>query len=213
MAGRDGDECTETRGKPNNACTAQPLRRYRGEPGDPPSPEETAMNRRTFLHALLAALALLAVPAMAGKTAPSNVTVSYDHPEQFTETRKLRALAPIRDDGYLDVLKAYLENRAGRMLPPGEHLAIVITDIDRAGSFEPWRPSPLRDVRIIKDIYPPRIDLRFQLRGADGKLIREGTRKLRDPAFLSGGTTTSNSNLRYEEALLDRWLRKGPDKL
>ena len=90
----------------------------------------------------------------------------------------------------------------------------MVTDVDRAGNFEPWRPYPMREVRIIKDIYPPRIDLRFRLLDADGKTIREGTRKLRDPGFMSDSiNTSSNDTLRYEKALIDRWLRKGPDQL
>lgn len=173
------------------------------------------MNRRIVLHVLLAALALLGAPAMAADAAPTNVTVTYDHPEQFTETKKVRSLAPqLADDGYLKTLKSYTEDRAGKMLPLGEHLDIVVTDIDRAGNFEPWRPNPLRDVRIVKDIYPPRIDLHFQLLDANGKVIREGTRKLRDPGFMYDGIATSgNDSLRYEKGLIDRWLRKGPDQL
>jgi len=174
------------------------------------------MKCRTALHVLLAAMALLGMPAMAATTAaPANVTVSYDHPEQFTETRKVRALAPTRDDeSYLKTLKAYIENRAGKMLPPDERLDIVVTDIDRAGNFEPWRRGPLQEVRIIKDIYPPRIDLRFRLLDASGKVLREGTRKLRDPGFLTDSSTSSDTDsLRYEKRLIDRWLNKGPDRL
>ena len=177
------------------------------------------MNRRIAPFVLLAALfavpALAGTPATAAATAPTNVTVTYDHPEQFTETRKVRSLAPqLADNDYLKVLKAYMENRAGKMLPPGDHLDIVVTDIDRAGNFEPWRRGTLREVRIIKDIYPPRIDLHFRLLDAGGKTIREGTRKLRDPGFMADSSNTSGSdNLRYEKALIDRWLRKGPDQL
>ncbi|MDE2308549.1 MAG: DUF3016 domain-containing protein [Xanthomonadaceae bacterium] len=174
------------------------------------------MKRRTALHVLLAAMALLGTPAMAATTqAPANVTVSYDHPEQFTETHKVRALAPVHgDQSYLKTLKTYIERRAGRMLPPGERLDIVVTDIDRAGNFEPWRRGPLREVRIIKDIYPPRIDLRFRLLDASGKVLRDGTRKLRDPGFLAdSGTPSDTDNLRYEKRLIDRWLSKGPDRL
>jgi len=177
------------------------------------------MNRRIAPFVLLAALfavpALAGTPATATATAPTNVTVTYDHPEQFTETRKVRSLAPqLADRDYLKVLKVYMENRAGKMLPPGDHLDIVVTDIDRAGNFEPWRRGTLREVRIIKDIYPPRIDLHFRLLDADGKTIREGTRKLRDPGFMADSSNTSGSdNLRYEKALIDRWLRKGPDQL
>ncbi|MBA2079701.1 DUF3016 domain-containing protein [Rhodanobacter sp. PCA2] len=183
------------------------------------------MKCRTTLQLLLAAMTLLGMPAMAAAATPpaatadtataANVTVTYDQPEKFTETRKLRSLAPTRlDDGYLKTLKTYIETRAGKMLPPGDRLDIVVTDIDRAGSFEPWRRGTMQEVRIIKDIYPPRIDLHFRLLDASGKVIREGERKLRDPGFMSsGGATSSNDSLRYEKALLDRWLRKGPDQL
>ena len=173
------------------------------------------MKCRTALHVLLTALALLGAPAMAVDATPTNVIVTYDHPEKFTETQKIRSLAPqALSDDYLKILKSYIENRAGKMLPPGERLDIVITDIDRAGNFEPWRSYPMRNVRIIKDIYPPRIDLRFQLFDADGKVIREGARKLRDPGFMYDGiATSSNDNLRYEKGLIDRWLRKGPNQL
>lgn len=173
------------------------------------------MNRHIVLHLLLATLTLFGASAMAAGTAPANVTATYDHPEQFTETKKLRSLAPqLADDDYLKTLRSYMEDRAGKMLPPGEHLNIVVTDIDRAGNFEPWRSYPMRDVRIVKDIYPPCIDLHFQLLDANGKVIREGTRKLRDPGFMYDGIATSgNDSLRYEKGLIDRWLRKGPDQL
>ncbi|TAL75313.1 MAG: DUF3016 domain-containing protein [Rhodanobacter sp.] len=173
------------------------------------------MLSRILAYALLATGALLAAPVHAAETPAGNITVTYEHPDQFTEARKLRALAPSRlDDGYLATLKTFIETRAGRMLPPGDHLAITVTDIDRAGSFEPWLGPRLQDVRIIKDIYPPRIDLHFRLTNGEGKLVREGTRKLRDPGFMYDTATRFGSgNLRYEKALLDRWLAKGPDKL
>ncbi|HET8765673.1 MAG TPA: DUF3016 domain-containing protein [Rhodanobacter sp.] len=170
---------------------------------------------RILAYALLATGALLATPAPATDTPAGNVSVTYDHPDQFTETRKMRTFAPSRlDDGYLKTLKAWIEARAGKMLPAGDRLDIVVTDIDRAGSFEPWLGPRLQDVRIIKDIYPPRIDLRFRLTGANGRLLREGTRKLTDPGFMYDSPSRIGSdNLRYEKALLDRWLAKGPDKL
>ncbi len=164
--------------------------------------------------AIAAALALgLAGPSFA--TAPARVTVTYDHPERFTETRETKAFAPMRaDDSYLGVLKKYIEERAGKVLVDGQQLQIVITDVDRAGSYEPWHGPRMSDVRIVKDIYPPRIDLHFRLLDASGAVLREGDRTLRDLGFLSsGGNATSTDDLRYEKRLIDRWLRQGPDKL
>ncbi|ODV12516.1 MAG: hypothetical protein ABT19_11375 [Rhodanobacter sp. SCN 68-63] len=100
------------------------------------------------------------------------------------------------------------------MLPAGQHLDVVITDVDRAGSFEPWRGPRLSEVRIIKDIYPPRINLSFRLLDAQGKVIREGTRTLRDLGFLTSDTAAArDDSLLYEKRMIDRWLRNGPDKL
>lgn len=173
------------------------------------------MNPRIPLYALLLASALGGPSAMAAAAPPQSVTVTYDHPEQFTETREERALAPMRaSNDYLKTLQTYIEHRAGKLLTHGERLDIVITDIDRAGSYEPWRGPRLSDVRIIKDIYPPRIDLHFRLLDASGKVIHEGQRKLRDPGFLTSDVVaTGNDSLRYEKRLIDRWLRRGPDKL
>ena len=174
------------------------------------------MKTRITLFTLLTACSLgMPKLAQAAEKPPQTVTVTYDHPEHFTETREEKSLAPTRaSNDYLTTLKSYIEQRAAKMLPAGERLDVVITDIDRAGSFEPWHGGSLREVRIIKDIYPPRIDLNFRLLDADGKIIREGTRKLRDPGFLTSNTApTSDDSLRYEKRLIDRWLRKGPDKL
>ncbi len=174
------------------------------------------MKARIALFTLLAACGLATPPlALADAAAPQTVTVTYDHPEHFTETREERALAPTRaSNDYLKTLQSYIEKRGAKMLPPGQRLDVVITDIDRAGSFEPWHGGQMREVRIIKDIYPPRIDLDFKLLDAQGTVIRQGSRKLRDPGFLTSDTAaSSDDSLRYEKRLIDRWLRKGPDKL
>jgi hypothetical protein len=159
---------------------------------------------------------LLALTAFAvGAAALGRVTVRYDHPENFSETREVKAFAPTRaDNGYLDTLKKYIEQRADKVLADGQQLQVVITDVHRAGSYEPWHGPRMSDVRIVKDIYPPRINLHFRLLDATGAVVREGDRKLRDQGFLtSGADAVSTDSLRYEKNLIDRWLRQGPDKL
>lgn len=146
-------------------------------------------------------------------SAPANVHVHYNHPQQFTEARHSFGMHRLRADDYLAPLKAYIAERASRILAPGQQLNIEVTDVDLAGEYEPWRGPQLSDVRVVRDIYPPRIDLNFTLNGADGKVLRQGSRKLRDPAFLSRSGPTDQGSLRYEKSLIDSWLRKGTDKL
>ncbi|MDE2155637.1 MAG: DUF3016 domain-containing protein [Xanthomonadaceae bacterium] len=160
----------------------------------------------------VACLALVSVAARAA-TLPGNVNVHYKDPQHFTEAKRSFGRHRIDADDYLNPLKAYIAERASRILAPGQRLDIEVTDVDRAGEYEPWRGPRFDDVRIIKDIYPPRIDLDFTLYGADGKVLREGHRKLRDAAFLSRASATDRDPLRYEKSLVDLWLRKGAKKL
>ncbi len=108
--------------------------------------------------------------------------------------------------GYRKELLRYLEQRAAPHVA-GRASTIVVTHIDLAGEFEPWRGSALYRVWIVRDFYPPRIDLRFKLRGPDGEVIREGGRSLRDPLFLKRSGYRDDP-LRHEKMLLDYdWLR------
>ena len=160
----------------------------------------------------LACLALVSVIARAA-TPPDNVNVRYKDPQHFTEAKRSFGVHLIDADAYLKPLKTYIAQRASRILAPGQRLDIEVTDVVRAGQYEPWRGPDFNDVRIIKDIYPPRIDLNFTLYGADGKVLREGSRKLRDAAFLSRGSPVDQDSLRYEKSLIDLWLRRGAGKL
>ena len=156
----------------------------------------------TFAALWLATLASAAEPAQ-------RVTVHWTDPHAFSDTRDNPGIRQMRPEEWLALLAKHLERRAEPMLPAGERLDVTFTDVDRAGRVEPWRGPEWNDVRIVKDIYPPRIDLDFTLYGADGKPLRSGSRSLRDLAFMARASVVDQDSLRYEKALIDRWLRKG----
>jgi hypothetical protein len=136
--------------------------------------------------------------------AAGSAQVEFVNPESFTDVGPRHA--PSNAAGVLQELRAHLVRQASRELPQGQALHVWITDVDLAGDFEPQQPY-VNEVRIVKDIYPPRIDLRFRLADAGGKVLKEGDRKLRDPAFLLRGAGNSSDALRFEKLLIDRWLR------
>ena len=168
------------------------------------------MQRFAFLT-LSAAAALtagFAVAAPAPATADARVEVTWNPPDELSEVRQ--AVRPQRQPPleWLEKLAAHLRHRADQVLPAGERLKVKITDIKLAGDYEPWHGPRFDDVRIVKDIYPPRIDLHYTLIGSDGTTLREGDAKLRDPAFLSRSSANDSDSLRYEKRLLDDWLRR-----
>ena len=154
--------------------------------------------------------------AAAATRAESSVSVTFVNPEKFTENRLYGRQDRFNRIDYLAQLEAYLVKQGQAILKPGQRLHVNITDIRLAGAYEPWRGPQWSYVRIMRDIYSPRIDLDFRLVDHDGNVLREGKRVLRDLDYLHSGSgvpSASGASLYYDKALLRRWLRRGPDKL
>ena len=157
---------------------------------------------RTIGALLIGAVA--AVSAAPGETVGTErAEVSRRIPGGFTEMQR----SPHERREWLDELGRHVAKRAARVVPKGQRLLVTITDVQRAGMVEPWRPGRLADVRIVRDPTPPRIDLSYQLVSAQGAVLKEGSRRLRDLAFLNRGGLPSSDPLRYEKSLIDTWLR------
>ncbi len=140
------------------------------------------------------------------KGLPKTEVVFFER-QNFTDARDSYMGSDSGRDGNLDMIKEYLVKRATRYLAPGQKLTITITNVDLAGEFEPWRGPQFDDVRIVKDIYPPRIDLTFKVTDAEGKVLAEGKRVLRDPTFMMRLTMAFQDDpLRHEKAMLDDWM-------
>ena len=137
------------------------------------------------------------------------VTVQWTDPEQFTEIRGSRNRWEARRGNWVHELAEHLRDGVQERIGEGERVEILITDIRRAGDFEPGRSPQMDHVRVMRDIYWPRMDLEFSHRDATGDLIASGERELRDQTYLSSlQGRVGNETLRYEKAMIDDWLRR-----
>jgi hypothetical protein len=162
-------------------------------------------NRKGRLYALIAALSPVCVSAQTPAPVAPGVEVIFVQPEKFRDVgARYRGDSASRAD-YLKELDRFVRSRAASLLPADRRLVVRITDVDMAGEFEPWRGS-LGATRIVRDVYPPRIDLTFTLADERGTVIASGERKLRDPALVGRPQQSAGDPLRYEKALLDDWL-------
>ena len=142
-------------------------------------------------------------------TAEGPVQVQWTDPAQFSELRYSRNRWDAQRGDWVEDLAEYLRKQASKQLPEGQKLEVTITDIKRAGDYEPWHGPRLDDVRIMRDIYPPRISLQFTLTDANGQVIDQGERKLSDTGYLLNSSLPSNTDpLRYEKRMLNDWLRR-----
>ena len=145
-------------------------------------------------------LALFAT--LAGAAAGATVQVDFDDPARFTDAG--RPYGEERD-ATIEGLRRHLLQAGGRLLPEGDRLAVKITDVDRAGSYEQSQRYS-REVRVVRRTYPPRIDLDFRLTRGEA-VLKEGHRTLRDTTF-NESLRYRDDALAYEKQMLDDWLRR-----
>ena len=139
--------------------------------------------------------------------APLNpVSVHFTKPEKFTDaTYENRPSSRERVTGDI---AAHLAELGRRHLPANQQLDIEITDIDLAGRYEPWQ-FHFHDVRFMRDVTWPRMNLKYRLADSSGKLLAEGEEKLSDMHYLGRVALRPDSDrLRYDKAMLDEWFRE-----
>lgn len=179
------------------------------------------MKRNVVMTGLLAGLLVLGSAHAAGPrtvtdpqapralAADGPVQVAWTDPAQFTEIRQSTNKFEAIRGNWVAQLAEYLQTSASKQLQPGQTLAVTITDIKRAGDYEPWHGTRGGDIRIMRDLYPPRITLTYTLSDARGQVLGQGERKLTDSAYLSRiGLQRDTDPLRYEKQLLDDWIRR-----
>ncbi|TYT26135.1 DUF3016 domain-containing protein [Luteimonas viscosa] len=136
------------------------------------------------------------------------VSVQWTDPAGFTDLKYSGNRWRASQGNWVYQLAEHLRESAEKHLPEGERLEVTITDIDRAGRYEPWGGVRLQDVRILRDHYPPSMKLEFRQFAADGTLLAEGSRELRDTGYLMGGSNIgTHDNLYYEKRMVDEWVR------
>jgi hypothetical protein len=156
------------------------------------------MVRIILLAATLVASLFAAAPCFAG------VQVRFINPERYTNAGSFGATSR---DATIAEFRAYFEKLGQRFLRPGQNLTIDVLNIDLAGHYEPWRRN-FSDVRIMRDITPPSVKLRYVL-NERGKRRRSGEENLTDINYqMNPSARFSSDGYGYEKALLDDWFRR-----
>lgn len=158
--------------------------------------------RRLAIVALLAPL-LLVGPLLAGP-ALAGIEVRFVNPETFTDadfrTPAVRA-------GVLADFSAFFARLGKSYLKGDQALTIDVLDMKLAGEFEPWRRPGWNDVRILRDITPPRFVLRYTLK-QNGKVVVSATETVTDIAYMwDPSAARSSERFAFDYAVLKAWFR------
>ena len=128
------------------------------------------------------------------------ISVEFQDPRNFTDFKD----SLVGSDIGLENLQSMVRRM---VLEEGQRLTVTFTDIDLAGDYLPTAASG-RDIRVVKEIYPPRMRFRYTLADASGAVLKEGEEHLQDLAFQYNTGLNRNDELFHDRNLFRDWVRE-----
>lgn len=164
---------------------------------------------RNIMTLIVFAASSLFAHAATEPTESHPVKIEWQQPEKFTDIRPATESKKRYQERVINAFnKIWLD--ISKDLPAGYQLSITMKDLDLAGDVNPMYRMNQTDVRVVKDIYFPRVKLDYVLTGPQQQEIARGTDvKIQDMSFMSStGISSMNREFHYEHTMLKRWFEK-----
>lgn len=133
--------------------------------------------------------------------------VTWQEPDKYTDIREGQELRDSFREKLFKDFEAVFADLA-KQLPDGCLFEVSVTDVDLAGDVNPMRGGSWQNVRVVKDIYWPRMSFSYTLKDGAGGLLAAGTEDIKDLGFLSSSVSFAKTRFGYEERMLENWFKK-----
>jgi hypothetical protein len=159
------------------------------------------MKKLTIIFTLFISFAFLAQSAMA-----ASIEVKWTEPSKYRDVKPSNngSRKHFEEQTFKNLEKHF--TKLAKQLPENQTLKIEVTDVDLAGDVN---HGGINRLRIIKEIYFPRIKFSYELVDNDKKSIVSGEVNLKDMNFMIGSRLKyRNDSLGYEKKMLDDWFKE-----
>ena len=133
--------------------------------------------------------------------------VTWQEPEKYTD---IKPSNETRDSFKERVFKEFNIMFAGmaKKLPDGYQLEINVTDLDLAGDVNGMYSSLGREIRVVKELYWPRMVFSYTLKNEKNEIVATAKEDVKDMNFMSpAGMHSTGSGFDYEEKMLNDWFK------
>ena len=144
------------------------------------------------------------------KAEPSSaVKVTWLNPEKFSDIRPANGTRKVYQERVMKAFDKFLGDLA-KKLPAGYSMEINVKDLDLAGDVNPMYRIDNNDIRVIKDIYFPRMKFDYVLFDQNKQPIQqESDVKIKDMGFMTSSHIGHQSKeFAYEYEMLKKWFNK-----
>lgn len=168
---------------------------------------------RNIKVSLLIATALMTVSglSMAQKSTEGSsetsakVEITWQDPKSYTDVRPSNESRKRFRDRVFNSLDKYF-NELAEELPENQTLNVTVTDLDLAGQVWPTMRPGAMDVRIVDQLYIPRMEFTYELKDGN-EVIKSADVNLKEMAFMNRiSRTRSSDSFRYEKDMIKRWF-------
>lgn len=145
----------------------------------------------------------------------AEVKIDWEDPETFSDMEENGYFSERLFERFSEEFEEFVKEEVDEYLPEDAMLSMSVKDVDLAGEFEFWRGPDFDDVRIIKDIYPPRLKFNYSVKDAGGELVKEGMAQITDMAYLwnISNPVRRSDEFYFECELIEDWLRRKLDDI
>lgn len=161
---------------------------------------------------LVAMGALFALSYQVGVAQAASLEVEWVEPQKYTDVRPSNESRKRFRERTFTQLEEHMSELAAE-LPETYKLSMTVTDLDLAGQVFPSNFVGLGngaagDIRVIKDVFIPRMAFDYQLVDENGTVIASGTEvKLRDMNFRNGLVRRfEHEPYVYEKQMIEDWF-------
>jgi hypothetical protein len=142
----------------------------------------------------------------------SQVEVTWDNYGKYTDIKPVNQSRTKFANRVFSELTEYMQELVEEMAP-GQKMLMTVTNLDLAGQVFPANFVGLGsggdDVRLVKNIYIPRIAFSYELHDKNGNVVSAADVDLKDMGFNNRHNPFfSHEFLRYEKNMLRSWFKR-----
>lgn len=135
----------------------------------------------------------------------ASVEIKFTDPDKYVDIRSgEKNDSSFRENVFYNIEKQL--KKLAKNLPEDQLLKLEVTDIDLAGDT---LIGGINRIRIVKQMYPPRIKFNYQLVEKDKSIIAQGEENIRNTSFMTNqGLRYKSDAFGFEKQLLENWFDK-----
>ena len=135
------------------------------------------------------------------------VSITWQSPDKYSDIESTGERQSRFEQRAFDSITENLAKLADKVLTHGEQLQLTVTNLDLAGDVRPTFGASANDIRVLKDIYPPKITFSYRVNKGQ-EVILSGDEELRDLNYLGGIQPRRQESFMYENQMLKQWFNK-----